>query len=95
VDSALATPRQIVIAGAPDAGDTQAMLRAVRERFLPHMVLLLADGGARQAALAGRLKFLASFKPLDGKATAYVCANHACQAPTTELEKLKQVLTAR
>jgi hypothetical protein len=95
IDTALSKHRQIVIAGTPDAADTKAMLRAVRERFLPNTILLLADGGARQAALAKRLKFLAAIKPLDGKATAYVCENYACQVPTTDMEKLRQMLDAR
>ncbi|MBI5820229.1 MAG: thioredoxin domain-containing protein [Verrucomicrobia bacterium] len=94
LDATLAGHRQIVIAGAPDAADTKAMLRAVRERYLPDIILLLADGGPRQAAMAKRLKFLASMKPLDGKATAYVCENYACRAPTNDLVKLLKMLDA-
>jgi hypothetical protein len=92
VDAALSTRRQIVIAGAPAAADTKAMLRAVRDRYLPNTILLLADGGPRQAVLAKRLKFLDSIKPLDGKATAYVCENCTCHAPTTELAGLRRLL---
>jgi len=95
LDAALAKPRQIVIAGGPDAPDTKAMLRAVRERYLPDAILLLADGGPRQAAMAKRLKFLAGMKPLDGKATVYICENYACRAPTNDLEKLKEMLEAK
>jgi uncharacterized protein YyaL (SSP411 family) len=94
-DAALAKHRQIVIAGSPDAPDTQAMLRAVRERYLPNTIFILADGGPRQVALAKRLEFLASIKPLNGKATAYVCENYACQAPTNDIGRLKELLGAR
>jgi hypothetical protein len=92
LDAALAKHWQIVIAGAPDAADTKAMLRAVRERYLPNTILLLADGDPRQAAMAKRLKFLANIKPLDGKATAYVCENYACRAPTNDLATLQKML---
>lgn len=94
LDATLAGHRQIVIAGTPDAADTKAMLRAVRERYLPDTILLLADGGPRQAAMAKRLKFLASMKPLDGKATAYVCENRVCHAPTNDLAELLKMLDA-
>ena len=49
----------------------------------------------RQAAMAKRLKFLAGMKPLDGKATVYICENYACRAPTNDLEKLKELLDAQ
>ncbi|OHE79958.1 MAG: hypothetical protein A2107_07870, partial [Verrucomicrobia bacterium GWF2_62_7] len=92
LDATLAKHRQIVIAGMPDAADTKVMLRAVRERFLPNTILLLADGGPRQAAMAKQLKFLANMKPLDNKATAYVCENYACRAPTNDLATLQKML---
>lgn len=43
-----AQPKQIVIAGKPNAADTAAMRRAVHHPFLPNKVLILADGGAGQ-----------------------------------------------
>ena len=92
LDTALARHRQIVIAGAPDAAGTKAMLRAVRGRYLPNTILLLADGGPRQAAMAKRLKFLAGIKPLDGKATAFICENDACRAPTNDLALFQKLL---
>jgi uncharacterized protein YyaL (SSP411 family) len=92
LDAALAKHRQIVIAGAPDAADTKTMLRAVRERYLPNTILLLADGGSHQLAMAKRLKFLADMKPLNGKATAFVCENFACRAPTNDLATLRKML---
>ncbi|MFZ2640690.1 MAG: thioredoxin domain-containing protein [Verrucomicrobiia bacterium] len=92
LDATLVGHRQIVIAGTPDAADTKAMLRAVRERYLPDTILLLADGGPRQAVMAKRLKFLADIKPLGGRATAYVCESHVCSAPTNDLAVLQKML---
>ena len=92
LDFSLQKPKQIVIAGKPGAADTKAMLRAVHERFLPTAIVLLADGGSAQAELANRLPFLKDMKSKEGKATAYVCVNYACQLPTTDAEKLKKHL---
>lgn len=91
LDFFLSKPRQIVIAGKPDASDTRAMLRVTHRLFLPNRILMLADGVAGQEFLSSRVEFLKSVKPLAGKATAYVCENYVCQLPTDDpaiLEKL-------
>ncbi len=92
VDFSLDKPKQIIIAGKPDAPDTRAMLRAVHERFIPNKILLLADESERQDYLSPFLPFVKSMTMLDGKATAYVCENYACQLPTTKTEVMVKLL---
>jgi len=92
VDFSLDKPKQIIIAGKPNAPDTRAMLRAVHERFIPNKILLMADGQEGQAYLGERLPFVKSMTPLEGKATAYVCENYTCQLPTTEIDMMLQLL---
>jgi uncharacterized protein YyaL (SSP411 family) len=92
LDFYLSQPRQIVIAGKADAADTHAMSRALHERYLPNAVVILVEGGESQKALAKLLPFLETIKPLDGKATAYVCVNYACQLPTSDLSKMLALL---
>ena len=92
LDYALAKPRQVVIAGRADAADTRALLREVRSRFLPHAVVMLADGGAGQEELGRRLPFLRTMKPIEGKATAYICENYACDLPTTDPAQVASLL---
>lgn len=86
---------QIVIAGAPDAADTRALLHVVRSRFIPNKMLLLADGADGHTALARRLGFITGIKQIDGKATAYVCENGACKFPTTDPAALAEVIAER
>ena len=93
-NDSLTPTRQIVIAGDPQKADTRAMLREVNPRYLPNTVILLADGGERQAELAKRLSFLEAVKPLNGKATAYVCRDYVCQKPTNDLSVLRKILDA-
>jgi len=88
-------PRQIIIAGKPGAPDTAAMIRAVHEQYIPNKVLLLADGGEGQAQLSRYVKVFGSLQMLDGKATAYVCENYACQLPTTEVSKMSELLSGK
>jgi uncharacterized protein YyaL (SSP411 family) len=89
----LAKPKQIVIAGKATAEDTKAMLRVVRERYLPDKIVILADGGEGQHALQRSLEFLRDLQPLDGKATGFVCENYTCHLPTTNLEEFGRQLS--
>ncbi len=85
----LAPPRQIVIAGHPDAPDTRALVRAVHARFIPHKVLLQTDGVTGAQALAeGPASVLRGISVRDGKATAYICENFVCRLPITDPAEL-------
>jgi uncharacterized protein len=92
---ALAPPRQIVIAGAPGAADTRALLSLVYRRFLPGKILLLADGGEGQKRLEHWLPFLENMRPQDGRATAYVCEDFVCKQPVSDPQAFERLLEAK
>ncbi len=54
LDFSLAKPKQIIVAGKPDATDTRDLLDEVHRHYLPNTVVLLADGGEGQKYLAGK-----------------------------------------
>jgi uncharacterized protein YyaL (SSP411 family) len=85
-------PKQIVIAGKPGGADTVALLREVHRRYLPERILLLADGGEGQLYLARGVEFFKELKMIDGRATAYICENYACQLPVTTPAALAKLL---
>ena len=95
VDFRIAQTKQIVIAGAPEAADTRALLHLVNERFLPNKILLLADGGPGQAQLARWLPFLAGVRPKQGRATAYICENYVCKLPTGDTGVVARLLDSK
>jgi uncharacterized protein YyaL (SSP411 family) len=95
IEFSLDKPKQIIIAGKANAPGTRAMLHTVHERFMPNKILLLADGGAGQDYLGKSLPFIKSVTMIDGKTTAYICENYACQLPTTEVEVMVQLLEAK
>jgi uncharacterized protein YyaL (SSP411 family) len=92
LDFSLSSPRQIVVAGKPDAADTRALIDEVQRHFVPNKVLLLADGGDSQTYLAETSEALAAMSPIGGRATAYVCENFACQAPVTTPQELADLI---
>ncbi len=94
LDFQVGPTRQIVVAGTRETPGTAAMLKAARTPFLPNSIVLLADGGASQEFLASHVDFFKDLKPLDGKATAYVCENFTCHLPTSDLAAMQKLLTA-
>ncbi len=94
LDFQVGPTRQIVVSGTRDAPDTAAMLKAAREPFLPDSIILLADNGASQEFLASHVDLFKDLKPLDGKATAYVCENFTCHLPTSDLAAMQKLLAA-
>ena len=92
LDTLSEEPRQIVIAGHANGEDTRALLRTIHQRFLPSEVVMLADGGDGQRELARRLPFLEGMTMVDGRATAYVCKNGACQLPVTSPDALAKLI---
>ncbi len=78
---------EIVITGDPSDAETREMLDAVREKFLPNSVILFRDAGSPEK-LAEIAEFTKMQEQVDGKSTAYVCRNYACEQPVTSVKEL-------
>lgn len=90
MDQLLEPPQELVIVGNPMDPAFQ-QLRAVRAKyFLPRLHLY----GVNPDAPASPLKKYMTYKAIHGKPTAYLCVNHACQAPTTDPGQLDAQLKA-
>jgi hypothetical protein len=85
LDFAVGPSHEIVIAGEPGAEDTETLLRALRSEYLPNKVVLLRPSTGNIAQIA---PYTESQTSRDGRATAYVCQNFACQLPTTDPEEM-------
>ena len=85
---------QIVVAGDAEAADTRALLRAARGVYRPSTLVVPAFTGHR-AALSRVLPWVEDMGMRDGRATAYVCRDFACQSPVQTAEALTAQLAAR
>ncbi len=94
LDLQLSPHRQIVIAGARGAADTDTLLRLVWQRFLPNSLLLLADGGEGQQQIAKFLPLVVNMTRKQGKATAYICENYVCKLPAADPRVVEKLLDA-
>ena len=84
IDFHLSPVREIALVGEPLA----PLEAVVRARLRPHLVLAATrspDGDSAVALLHHR-------RPIDGRATAYVCERFACLSPVTEPAQLAALL---
>jgi len=86
LDFYVSSPKEVVIIGHRDDSATTALLRTVNGAFRPNKVLVGADDS--DAAAGYSLPLLESRGMIDGRPTAYVCQNYACQLPVTTPEEL-------
>jgi uncharacterized protein YyaL (SSP411 family) len=84
--------QEIVIAGDPELETTQAMVSAVRSKFLPNKVLLLHPDGNDGKRLVTISPFLKDMISAKNQPTAYVCEQYACQTPILDVRKLASAL---
>jgi uncharacterized protein YyaL (SSP411 family) len=91
LDFYLETPKEIAIVGRGDQRDTQALLRRVHATYVPNKILLLVDPATDPGDAFAHLP-LGEMTSIEGKATAYVCHQFACSAPTTSAEALAELL---
>jgi uncharacterized protein YyaL (SSP411 family) len=90
-DFLLGPSLEVVVAGARGAADVRALKRVVDGEYAPNMVMLFRpdDDASRIAAVA---PFVRDQRSLDGRATAYVCRNFACERPTTDADAVRALL---
>jgi uncharacterized protein YyaL (SSP411 family) len=86
---------EVVIAGKKQAEDTRAMIKALRTRFLPNKVVLLNPDGRESPEIAKIAESAKNQSSVGGKATAYVCMNYNCKLPTTDIDKMLELLNGR
>ncbi|MGE0705294.1 MAG: hypothetical protein AB7P22_15305, partial [Vicinamibacterales bacterium] len=84
----LAGLRQVVIVG--DAGADE-LDWALAVRYLPSTTVLRLSR-AQQAGLGALMPFVAAMRPIDGRATAYVCRDFTCGAPISAPDALMTAL---
>ena len=86
---------QVVIVGHRDDASTREMLAALASCYTPATVVLLVEPGDHQSRMAELLPFVGNMKMLDGLATAYVCKDFSCDAPTTNTAVLVEAINPR
>ena len=91
LDLYFADAREVAIVGDVSAADTTALLDVVNQKYRPYLAVAAMSPDDEQAATI--IPLLHGRSIVDGKATAYVCKNFACQMPTTDPNEFAEQLT--
>ncbi len=86
LDFSLDEPWRAVIAGNPASPKTRALLRAVHSVYQPNTVVLGNSGAVEPFALT---------LPADKGAVVYLCSGTACQPPTSDPARTKELLRGK
>jgi hypothetical protein len=91
LDIALGPSKEVIIVGKEGAEDTEAMLQALGEGFLPNKVVLFVPD-EELPQIARIAEYVKEYSSVEGKATAYVCVDFHCELPTTSVAKMLEML---
>ena len=83
---------EVVIAGHSTASDTREMAQVLRKEFAPNKVVLFRPAEEEQPEISDLAPFTRFQVSIDGKATAYVCRDYACELPVTDSEAMLRLL---
>ncbi|EFK08668.1 conserved hypothetical protein [delta proteobacterium NaphS2] len=92
LDFVIGPTQEVVIAGTRHDRNTDVMLKVIQQNFLPRQVALLVSSNEERERVAGLAPYVKEMVPVEGKATAYICRRHACQAPVTDPEAMEKAL---
>ncbi len=83
---------EVVLAGELGAQDTQEMIRGIHRHFQPNKVLVFRPQNEDLPEITKLAGYTEYQRSIAGKATAYVCQNFACKAPTNSVEEMVAAL---
>lgn len=92
VDFSLGPSYEIVISGKSGAPDTIEMISALRKSFIPNKAIILRPTEDLSSSIDSLSEFVRGYPAVNDRATAYVCLNNACKAPTTDPSEMLKLL---
>jgi len=92
LDFAVSPPLEIVVAGNSGSAGTKAFLKSLRQPFLPNKVVLVRPEDTGFPDITKIAPTTRDMKAAERETLAYVCRNYACQEPTTDPQKILDLL---
>jgi uncharacterized protein YyaL (SSP411 family) len=86
---------EIIVSGNSAADDTRKMLIALRKEYVPNKVVILRPNEEKSPEILNISEFTKDQLTIDNKATVYVCVNYACNFPTTDVNKMIELLNKK
>lgn len=92
LDFALGPSYEIVIVGDKEKKDTQRIIQSIHSTYIPNKVVILKQPDTKDKLIEELVPFIKEYTQINNQATIYVCKNQICQQPTTDIEKMMQLL---
>ena len=83
---------EVIIVGDSGARDTKEMVAALGKAYAPNKVVVLKPTEKAPPEILELAPYVEHPYSFEGKATAYVCTNHLCKRPTTDIREMLQLL---
>ncbi len=91
-DFAIGPSHEVVVVGPSGSKETNDMLDTLRKSFHPNMVSIFRPADSAHPEIDDIAPFVRNHRAVEGQTTAYVCVNHACHRPTTEVDVMQEML---
>jgi len=95
VDFMIGPAYEIIIIGSPDKNDTKEMLRTLQQNYLPRKVVIFRSVENKVQDIDRIINFDLPLEKIPEKATAYICKDYICMQPTTDMQKMLELLENR
>ena len=86
---------EVVITGKPGEADTNRMLNSLQRMYNPNAINLFRPAGEAAIDIIKLFPFVESQIMVDGKSTAYICQDYACNTPTTDITEMEKQLSKK
>ena len=87
-------PNQIAIVGNGTDESVENFRKIAHSTYHPGMMMFCFKNKKNQKRVAEILPTIGQMAPIEGKATAYVCSDFTCKAPTADLVTFKKNISA-
>lgn len=85
--------KEIVLAGEMEDQKTKDMLKILYQKFFPNKVVTFRPSSDEDAQeIIALVPFVENQRQLNQETTAYVCENHQCKKPTSDLKEFEMFL---
>jgi hypothetical protein len=92
LDMAVGPSEELVVVGEAGAEDTRALLDVAWEGYHPSRVVLFRPAGQAGRPIVDVAPYTRDFTPLDGRASAWLCRDFACERPVDDPRALRDLL---
>ncbi len=86
---------EVIVVGEKSDDKTKEMLNALNSNYEPNKVVLLINNSTNKQKLNKVAPFIKDYTGIDNKPTAYICNNYVCNLPTTDINKMLEMLNKK